>query len=393
MTTTPQITVAGHICLDIIPTWPGTAVGQREQPGRLADLLQPGRLIHVGPAVTATGGAVSNTGLALHRLGVPVQLMGKVGDDLIGRSILDLLARHEPRLAGGMIVVAGEASSYSIVINPPGLDRVFLHCPGANHSFSADDVPYDRLAGQRLFHFGYPPLMRRMFADDGRELAAMLSRVRATGLATSLDMADIDPASPAGQVDWPALLRRTLPHVDLFLPSLDETRFMLDRGRGNASSSPADGPLLHRLAGQLLDWGAAVVGFKLGDQGLYLRTTADENRLSAIGGRAIADPSTWRGRELLAPCFSVTVAGSTGAGDCTIAGFLAALLDGLSPEQAITTAVAVGACSVEQADATSGVIPAPAVQARIRAGWPRQPVTLSLPGWRWDPQAELWIGA
>jgi sugar/nucleoside kinase (ribokinase family) len=220
----------------------------------------------------------------------------------------------------------------------------------------------------------------------------MLSRVRSIGLATSLDMADIDPASPAGQVDWPALLRRTLPHVDLFLPSLDETRFMLGRDRTQTSSSPADGPLLNRLAGQLLDWGAAVVGFKLGDQGLYLRTTADEKRLAAIGGQVIADPSAWRGRELLAPCFSVKMAGSTGAGDCTIAGFLAALLDRLGPEQAVTAAVAVGACSVEQADATSGVMPAPAMQARIGAGWPRQPVTLALPGWCWDAKAELWMG-
>ncbi|MCK4602884.1 MAG: carbohydrate kinase family protein, partial [Phycisphaerae bacterium] len=57
-----QVVVAGHICLDIIPTF-------SELKGDLAAAFVPGNLINVGPAVTATGGAVSNTGLALHRLG------------------------------------------------------------------------------------------------------------------------------------------------------------------------------------------------------------------------------------------------------------------------------------------------------------------------------------
>jgi len=83
--------------------------------------------------------------------------MGKVGDDILGRAILDFLRRHDPRLADGMIVAAGEPSSYTIVISPPGVDRMFLHCPGANDTFGAADVAYDRLGSARLFHFGYPP--------------------------------------------------------------------------------------------------------------------------------------------------------------------------------------------------------------------------------------------
>jgi sugar/nucleoside kinase (ribokinase family) len=313
--------VAGHICLDIIPTF--------ERPVT----LEPGKLFKIGPATIATGGAVSNTGIALQRLGVPTRLMGKVGDDLIGRAILEKVN------SDGMIVAKGEVSSYSVVISPPGVDRTFLHCTGANDTFVADDIADDRLAGAKLFHFGYPTLMRSIYADGGRQMETIFRRVKERGLLTSLDMSYPDPQSEAGRVDWPAWLRRVLPHVDVYLPSLDETQFML--GQKSASE----------LARQLHDWGAGIVGLKLGADGLYC---------------------LWNGREYHAPCFAVDVVGTTGSGDCTIAGFLAGLLRGLPVEEVMTAAVAVGACCCEAADATSGVRSWDEVQRRIHAGWKRK---------------------
>jgi len=183
-----RVVVAGHICLDMIPAF-------EVETTTLADLLTPGKLIKTGPLTTATGGSVSNTGLALHRLGVPCKLMGKVGDDLVGRAIIDIVRAVGPELAEGMIVEKGHPSSYTVVINPPGVDRIFLHCPGANDTFGADDVDYDQLSGPRLFHFGYPPLMRRMFIDGGVELSTLLRRAKERGITTSLDMARPDPAS------------------------------------------------------------------------------------------------------------------------------------------------------------------------------------------------------
>ena len=102
--------VAGHICLDVIPT-----LEQRQ--GDTETLFVPGKLVVVGPMMTVTGGAVSNTGLALHRLGIPTRLMGKVGDDLFGRATLDVLRSYDPALADGMIVAKGEASSYTVVVD------------------------------------------------------------------------------------------------------------------------------------------------------------------------------------------------------------------------------------------------------------------------------------
>ena len=150
-----EVVVAGHVCLDLIPVLPGPAN------------LEPGRLLEIGPAEMSTGGAVPNIGLTLHRLGVPVRLMGKVGDDLFGRAVLEALEARDPQLAGDMVVGAGEITSYSIVISPPGLDRTFLHCSGASDTFTAEDVRYEELASARVLHFGYPPIMRAMHADGG----------------------------------------------------------------------------------------------------------------------------------------------------------------------------------------------------------------------------------
>ncbi|HEV7300313.1 MAG TPA: carbohydrate kinase family protein [Tepidisphaeraceae bacterium] len=369
----PQVIVAGHICLDLIPQLTGPA------------RVEPGRLVKIGPAAVSTGGAVANTGIALHRLGVPVRLMGKVGDDLFGRAILDVLRGQDPRLADAMRVATGEASSYSIVISPPNVDRSFMHCSGANDTFTADDVNYDLLSGARLFHFGYPPIMRQMYADGGRELRSMFGRVREAGLATSLDLCQPDPASEAGRLDWVQLLSGTLPFVDVFLPSIDELLYMLDRpthdrlAGGETLNAVMNRARLAVIADQCLAMGAAVVAMKLGEHGLYVRTSTDPARVAAFCSRLGLDRMEWSGKEALSPCFRVErVVGTTGSGDCTIAGFVAALLRGDGPAQAADAATAVGACSVEAADATSGVPSWPVVAERVRRGWQRWPVTLDV---------------
>ena len=386
--------VAGHLCLDFIPT-------MEQRPGELDSWLRPGKLVRVGPAVTATGGVVSNAGLALRRLGVATRLMGKVGNDLIGRAILDGLRRVDPAATEGLRVSPTEAGSYTIVLSPPGLDRMFLHYPATNDTFGAADVAYHRLRGARLFHFGYPPLMRRMYQDGGRELAAIFRRVKQCGLTTALDMSMPDPESDAGRADWPAILKRTLPFVDVYLPSLQETLLMLDRPRFERLTRrdgpdgilrQADGTLLRAMADQLLSMGVAIAALKVGEQGLYVRTAGDASRFTAMGPCAPSHVPAWLNRELLSPCFRVRVVGTTGSGDSTIAGFLAGLLRGLPLEETMTVAVGVGAHCCEQADATSGIPTWAALRKRIRSGWNRLPVTMALPGWRHDRKQGIWIG-
>lgn len=372
--TAPEVVVAGHVSLDVFPTLYGPVK------------IEPGRLVVVGPAVMSTGGAVANTGLALHRLGVRVGLIAKVGADMFGRAVLDMLALQGEHLAAGILVSAVESTSYTIVISPPGVDRSFLHCPGANQTFSAQDVPYERLVGVRVFHFGYPPLMPRMYADGGAQLRAMFARVGETGAATALDLCEPDPESEAGRVDWQEVLGQVLPFVDVFAPSIDELLFVFDRPAherlqaGASLASVVDHSRLAELGGLLTGMGAVVVAIKLGDQGLYLRTTPDAARMRAFCERMGLRTDAWLDRELLSPCFQPrTVSGTTGAGDAAIAGLLAALLRGASPREAAMSATAVGACSVEAVDPTSGIPTWTRVAQRVADGWPRQPVEIALP--------------
>ncbi len=363
--------VAGHVSLDLFPHLYG--------PVR----LEPGRLVTVGPAALSTGGVVTNTGLALHRLGIDVQLVGKVGDDLFGESVRRSLA--QAGLADDIGVAIGQATSYTIVVSPPGVDRSFLHCPGVNETFGAGDVPYERLGDTRVFHFGYPPLMPRMYADGGRELLEMLARVRESGPATSLDMCALDPDSDAGQVDWREILANCLPSVDLFCPSIEELLYMLDRTahgqfleRGLAS---VDVVQLRALSQSIISMGSAVAMIKLGDHGLYVRASSDSSRISRYCDRLGLRTRDWIGQEVLAPCFTPrAVVGTTGSGDATVAGFLAALLRGAGLAEAATAATAVGACSVEAIDPTSGIPSWPEIESRIARGWPRCESPIALGG-------------
>lgn len=381
---TSQAVVAGHICLDLIPEF-----SQKSE--QIKDLFKPGKLTQVGPVTVSTGGAVSNTGIALHKLGIQTRLMGKVGDDLFGKAILDVLRGNGENLADDMIVDESVSSSYTLVISPPSVDRLFFHHPGANDMFSETDIDRDIVQDADLFHFGYPPIMKQMYESTGKQLTTLFREIKQGEITTSLDMAFPDPDSDAGYADWHTILENTLPHVDIFLPSMDEIAFMLHHPW---SESPDDLPIsvgvLDEIANRLLEYGTGIVVLKLGDQGLYVRTPKYKDRLQDIPLLQQQDLDNWTDRELISPCFKTEVAGTTGAGDSTIAGFLAGILYSQPLEQCIKTAVGVGACNVEQPDATSGVPDWNTVQSRIRGDWEILETNLLLENWHFDEKTRLW---
>ena len=238
-----------------------------------------------------------------------MRLAARIGNDRIGALTREVLAAHSPALPEHLTEVPGEHSSYTIVLNPPGVDRTFLHCPGANDTFGPEDLDPALLSTTRSVHFGYPPLMRRMYADGGETLAELLTRIRQAGATTSLDLAMPDPTRPAGQADWPAILARALPLVDLFVPSIEELLFMLDRPayeriireHGPAGMIDALSPeLIERLAQRALDGGARVVFIKLGHRGVYLRSAAQP----VLGRGAPADAGAWAATPVVGPRLS-----------------------------------------------------------------------------------------
>ena len=113
-----KVVAAGHACLDITPVFPRSG-GCR----RIGDVLVPGRLIQMEGVSISSGGAVSNTGLAMRLLGAEVCLMAKTGMDEFGKILADIYRKYGA--ADGIIAVQGERTSYSAVIAVPGADRIF----------------------------------------------------------------------------------------------------------------------------------------------------------------------------------------------------------------------------------------------------------------------------
>lgn len=364
-----KIIAAGHICLDITPVF---------SPDRRTDsvsgLLVPGKLINVGRAEVHTGGSVANTGLALKRLGNDVRLLGKVGNDEFGSLVRQIAEQNG---VDGLTVDENSSTSYSVVLALPGIDRIFLHDPGANDSFCADDVPEDALNGCALFHFGYPPIMKRMFEDKGSELVRMFSRVKAHGTATSLDLAAVDPDSEAGRADWEGILSSVLPYVDFFMPSFEELCFMLDRRLFNElakmGGDMTEGLDLECLAMPLCEkciaMGAKVAVIKCGSSGMCYRT-ADRDAIYSLCESLQLDLDEWADKKGTKPCFKPdALRSATGAGDTSIAAFLTAVMMRRAPDDAVTLAAAEGAASVTSYDALGGILSIEELERKLKDGW------------------------
>ncbi|MCR4819213.1 MAG: carbohydrate kinase family protein [Fretibacterium sp.] len=368
--------VAGHICIDFTPPL-FSAAGEGN---RIEDFLTPGKLIHVGPAYLHPGGVVVNTGLTLRFLGAEVMLMGKVGDDPFGHIIRDFLEGYNA--AGGLITDPASDTSYTVVLAPPGIDRVFLHNPGANATFSAEDIDYTACEDAFLFHFGYPPLMRKMYQDGGRELAEVFRRVKEKGCLTSLDMAAVDEASEAGREDWETILRGTLPYVDFFMPSVEEICFMLDRPRYHALRERAAGGDVTQvlsvredvapLAERLLNMGCKLILIKCGSAGLFCRT-AGEEAFAPLRASTGLEFEGFARQEIYERSFvPEALVSGTGAGDAAIGAFLTAMKKGYSLEWCLHLAAAEGACCVAALDALGGLKSLDALKTKIQSGWARQ---------------------
>jgi len=232
------------------------------------------------------------------------------------------------------------------------------------------------VAKAKHFHFGYPPLMRNMYVNDGEELVKIFRRAKECGVTTSLDMALPDPDSESGRVNWRTVLENVLPYVDIYLPSAEEILFMLDKEKFFEYQDKSSGDSLelftsndlHEISSSLLNMGAKIVMIKCGHRGSYIRT-ANKEKLSSIQ-TDFFNISEWENIELWQPAFKINVRpNATGSGDATIAGFLAAYIKGYSAEKSICYANATGACSVTAPGALAGLISWEELTERLESGW------------------------
>ncbi|HEX3880157.1 MAG TPA: carbohydrate kinase family protein, partial [Bryobacteraceae bacterium] len=227
------------------------------------------------------GGNGANTSLALSTLGASVRLLGAVGRDEQGQFLLESLQRAGVDIHA--VTLGVEATAASIVMVNGAGDRKFLHRVGASATAFTAPVQFtpELTAGMAYYHLASLFILPNL----RKHAPETLGRSRAAGLITSLDT----NWDPEGR--WMQDLAPCLPHLDIAFFNEDEARM---------TTGTADP---RKAAKFLLERGVRTAVLKLGARGCAIYTGADE---------------------ILCPAFDVEAKDTTGAGDCFVAGFLAA---------------------------------------------------------------------
>jgi sugar/nucleoside kinase (ribokinase family) len=192
-------------------------------------------------------------------------------------------------------------------------------------------------------------------------------------------MAAVDPDTEAGKLDWKKILQNVLPHVDFFVPSVEELCFMLDKERFAEWQTRANGKDITEildiekdvkpLADLCMSYGVKVLLIKCGAPGMFYKTASAET-LSDISSRIDLNIDAWADKEGFERSYVPDcILSGTGAGDTSIAAFLASVLNGETPEIAMQLATATGACCVTSYDALGGLKPLDELKEKISAGW------------------------
>ena len=281
-------------------------------PVRPVEQLRWGTTTWVDSIEQNLGGNGSNTAYTLGMLGVPVRLLGLVGNDAFGERVLAIV-----KSAGVDLTFVGrsKASTTTVValVNQEG-NRMFLHQVGASAEVFPEPIEFTPalLSGISHFHLANVfalPNMRKSAPESMR-------RAREAGLTTSLD------TGWDARGRWLADIEGCLPHAELLFMNQDEARML----------SGDDDPL--QAARRMQSLGAGDVVIKLGAEGCAVYTNDKEARF---------------------PAFEINPVDTTGAGDCFVAGFLAALSEGALYPAAARFANAVGALSVQKLGAVTGI--------------------------------------
>jgi sugar/nucleoside kinase (ribokinase family) len=257
------------------------------------------------------GGCALNTASALVRFGLEAAVVGKVGADPFGDFILQLLDERGVDRRGVLQDSAVSTSATVVLVDSAG-ERTFLHLPGANGQLRREELDEDALFSGRALHVAGALVMPEL---DGSPTAGVLEEAKARGLTTSLDTV----WDATGR--WERLLP-SLPHLDLFVPSLAE---------GSAISRE---PEPESIAAWLRERGVGTVAIKLGAEGCFVASEEFEGFVAAPAVEAID---------------------GTGSGDAFAAGLLYGHLAGWPLERAAALANAAGALAATAVGAVEGV--------------------------------------
>lgn len=245
-------------------------------------------------------GTAGGTVVDAAKLGLKSLAVGAVGEDEKADWVLMTLGKFGIDTSA-MQRLAGVPTSSTILNVRPNGDRPALHVRGASDHFDVPPSSYDQVLDAPIVHLGGTGLLRKL---DGQRSVELLAEAKRRGRTTTLDLLAANAATAH-------LVLPLLPHVDYFMPSIEEAQDI----------SGQKGP--EECAKFYLDHGAGACVFTLGGEGAYY-AHSDGTRLSS-------------------PAYSIDVVDTTGCGDAFDAGFIAALHHKMDAETALRFAQASAA--------------------------------------------------
>jgi len=260
------------------------------------DLRQPpapGGLSTLHSLTLTTGGNACNVSMAMSKLGMKAAAAGLIGEDVLGRAMLERL--HDAGVDTRCIFATKAAqTSASIVAVDPSGERCFFHTPGVTAMVDASAFRrcFDLFRTCAWVQIGYFGLLPALTPD----LPELLRELHAEAPGTKIALDTVNPPASA------ELLSAILADIDLFAPSRAEAEML------TGAKDPKK-----MVKGFRESMKQGLIGIKLDAQGCYL----DD------GKNAIKVPG-----------YKVNVVDTTGAGDTWFAALLTALRKKMPLDQA-----------------------------------------------------------
>ncbi|MCS7119131.1 MAG: carbohydrate kinase family protein [Archaeoglobaceae archaeon] len=252
------------------------------------------------------GGSAANTIVGLSRLKVRSAYIGKIGDDVEGKILLEDLEK-EGVDTKAVIKADGRSGTAIIFVDDLG-NRAILVDPGVNDTIRYEEIDLNFVKSHSLIH------LTSFICKNGFE--SFKSQKKIVG---EFELVSFDPGMPyaeRGNEIIPILKKTTI-----FLPNKIEIEKIFNMDYMSAAE-------------ECISLGIEVVAVKLGEKGCWIKS---------------------KSKEIFIPPFSVRVVDTTGAGDAFNAGFLYGYINGKDIEKCGKIGNYVASLCIQQIGARAGL--------------------------------------
>lgn len=277
---------------------------------QVTEFPRPGQTLEADNYQTVPGGKGANQAVAAARLGAQVSMVGCIGEDPIGQQ-MKLGFAEDGIDTGAIDRVFGEATGMAMIyVNAKGENNIGIW-PGANGALSVERVR----AHQRVIEEADLLLIQLETPLESLVEAARIAKAAGTRVV-------LNPAPAKSLPD--ALLN----NVDIITPNETEAEQLTGIVVDNDESAAAAARCLHDK------FGIDMVIITLGKRGVWLSHQGRQQRLCG---------------------YKVDAVDTTAAGDTFNGGFVTALLEGQSVDDALRFGQAAAALSVTRLGAQSSI--------------------------------------